>query len=195
MRIRRWRLDCCGVSEASQSSVKYFQVGRYFISDRRTGYPPPTPPQGRGTDTHPQPLPKGGELTPTPFISDRRTKGQDTPSLREGRGGLLHHPQPLPKGGECRRLGEIRPALELARFQNKVEKERPKTSQPKATPWELSETNIRPEWAKELLFHALPLPLCNGGVSFFCPLRGRIPAASSSPGRCPGLAYQCPFGA
>ena len=47
-----------------------------------------------------------------------------------------------------------------------------KTSQPKATPWELSETNIRPEWAKELLFRSLPLPLCNGGVSFFCPLRG-----------------------
>ncbi len=106
-------------------------MGRHFISDRRTGYPPPTPPQGRGTDTHPQPLPKGGGLTPTPFISDRRTKGQDTPSLREGRGGLLHHPQPLPKGGECRRLGEIRPALELARFQNKVEKERPKQVSPR----------------------------------------------------------------
>ena len=68
-----------------------------------------------------------------------------------------------------------------------------KTSQPKATPWELSETNIRPEWAKELLFHALTLPLCSGGLLFFCPLRGRIHAASSPPGRCPGLAYQCPL--
>ena len=68
-----------------------------------------------------------------------------------------------------------------------------KTSQPKATPWEQSATNIRPEWAKELLFHALTLPLCSGGLLFFCPLRGRIPAASSPPGRCPGLAYQCPI--
>ena len=56
---------------------------------------PPTPPQGRATDAH-------------PFIYDRRTKEHNTPSLREGRGGLLHHllgragvgftsPLPLPK--------------------------------------------------------------------------------------------------
>ena len=64
-----------------------------------------------------------------------------------------------------------------------MEKERPETSQPKATPWELSETNIRPEWAKELLFRSLPLPLCSGGLLFFCPLRGRFPAASNFPGR------------
>ena len=57
-------------------------------------------------------------MIPTPFISDRRTKGHET------------HPRPLPKGGECRRLGEIWPALELARFQNKVEKERPKQVSP-----------------------------------------------------------------
>ena len=54
-------------------------------------------------------------------------------------------------------------------------------------------THIRPEWAKELLFHSLPLPLSNGGLSFFCPLRGRIPAASNSPGAAPGLTYQCPI--
>ena len=41
--LRRWRLDCCEVSAGFQSSVKDFQVGRYFISDRRTQYPPPTP--------------------------------------------------------------------------------------------------------------------------------------------------------
>ena len=44
------------------------------------------PPFGRGTDTHPRPLPKGGETKAYPFIYDRRTKGQDTPSLREGQG-------------------------------------------------------------------------------------------------------------
>ena len=119
----------------------------------------------------------------TPFISDRRTKGHDPPFISDRRTkGQDTHPQPLPKGGECRRLGEIRP-------------ERSETSQPKATPWELFATNIRPEWAKELLFRSLPLPLYSGGLLFFCPLRGRIHAASSPPGRCPGLAYQCPFGA
>ena len=46
-------------------------------------------------DTHPRPLPKGGEIEAYPFISDRRTKGQDTPSLREGRGGLSI----IPSGG------------------------------------------------------------------------------------------------
>jgi len=30
-------------------------------------------------DTHPQPLPKGGETEAYTFISDRKTKGQDTP--------------------------------------------------------------------------------------------------------------------
>ena len=70
--LRHCGLDDCTISEHFQSSVKYFQVGRYCISDRRT--------KGHG---HP------------PFISDRRTKEHDTPSLREGRGGL---PSSLRKG-------------------------------------------------------------------------------------------------
>ena len=143
MGIRRCGLDDCTILEHFQSSVKYFQVGRYFISDRKTEYPLSYLTEGQK------------DMILPPFISDRRTKGHDT------------HPQPLPKGGECRRLGEIRPALELARFQNKVEKERPETSQPKATPWELFATNIRPEWAKELLFRSLPMPLSNGGCHSF----------------------------
>ena len=40
-------------------------------------------PQGRGTDTH-------------PFISDRRTKEHNTPSLREGWGGLHGGLTPTP---------------------------------------------------------------------------------------------------
>ena len=40
-------------------------------------------PQGRGTDTH-------------PFISDRRTKEHNTPSPREGWGGLHITPDPSP---------------------------------------------------------------------------------------------------
>ena len=36
-------------------------------------------------------MPLRGVTNTHPFIYDRRTKGQDTPSLREGRGGLLHH--------------------------------------------------------------------------------------------------------
>ena len=74
MGIRNWGLDCCEVSAGFQSSVKDFQVGRYFISDRRTGDPPPTPP-------------KGGEIEAYPFISDRKTKGHDTPPAPpQGRG-------------------------------------------------------------------------------------------------------------
>ena len=67
-----------------------------------------------------------------------------------------------------------------------------KTSQPKATPWELFATNIRPEWAKELLFHP---PLCHSlmvGCHSFAPF-GAYPCCSQFPGRCPGLAYQCPL--
>ena len=40
------------------------------------------------TNTHPPPLPKGGGTDTHPFIYDRRTKEHETPSLREGRGGL-----------------------------------------------------------------------------------------------------------
>ena len=53
MELRRWRLDCCEVSVDFQSSVKYFQVGRHFISDRRT----------KGHDTHPQPHSSTSEAT------------------------------------------------------------------------------------------------------------------------------------
>ena len=63
MGLRRWGLDCCGDWAGFQSSVKYFQVGRYFISDRRTGYPSfLSDRRTKGHDTHP--------------LSDRRTKGQ-----------------------------------------------------------------------------------------------------------------------
>ena len=49
------------------SSVKDFQVGLYFISDRRTGYPS--------------------------FLSDRRTKGHDTPLyLTEGQKDIIPPP-------------------------------------------------------------------------------------------------------
>ena len=44
---------------------------KWGITSYQTEYPPP-------------PLPKGGEIEACPFISDRRTKEQDTPSLREG---------------------------------------------------------------------------------------------------------------
>jgi len=46
------------------------------------------------------PLPKGGDIEAYPFISDRRTKEHNTPSLWEGWGGLHIIPRPLPKGGE-----------------------------------------------------------------------------------------------
>ena len=50
-----------------------------------------------------------------------------------------------------------------------------------------------PRMGKRIIISPTPLPFSNGGLSFFCPLRGRIHAASSPPGRCPGLAYQCPI--
>ena len=91
-------------------------------------------------------------------------------------------------------MGEIRPALELARFQNKVEKERPETSQPKATPWELFATNIRPEWAKELLFRSLPLPLCSGGCYSFAPFGGVSMLHPLPPGVARGWHINAPSG-
>ena len=102
MRIRRWRLDCCTISERFQSSVKYFQVGRYFISERRTGDPPRTPFFDKRSDFVDYPsearlpvaflrqakrlrrLPQGRGTDTHPFISDRRTKEHNTPSPREG---------------------------------------------------------------------------------------------------------------
>ena len=48
MGVRGCWLVGCEVLARFQSSVKYFQVGRHFISDRRTEDPSPTPPQGRG---------------------------------------------------------------------------------------------------------------------------------------------------
>ena len=95
-------------------------------------------------------------------------------------------------GGECRRLGEIRPALELARFQNKVEKERPETSQPKATPWVFVYTSVSPRRGKRMK-SSFPFPQPFVWVLILLPFQGVIPAASSPPGRCPGLAYQCPL--
>ena len=50
-----------------------------------------------------------------------------------------------------------------------------------------------PRMGKRIIISPTPLPLCSGGLLFFCPLRGRIPAASSPPGRCPGLTYHCPI--
>ena len=41
MGVRGCWLVGCEVLARFQSSVKYFQVGRYFISDRRTEDPPP----------------------------------------------------------------------------------------------------------------------------------------------------------
>ena len=39
-----------------------------------------------------------------------------------------------------------------------------------------------PRMGKRIIISPPPLPFSNGGLSFFCPLRGRIPAASNSPG-------------
>ena len=125
MGIRHWGLDCCGVSAGIQSPVKDFQVGRYFISDRRTkgqgttsyltegqkDMIPPQPhsstsePQGRGTDTH-------------PFISDRRTKEHNTPSLREGWGGLHIIPNPSPREGSVDGWGKNGLLGRVLRFAN-----------------------------------------------------------------------------
>ncbi len=53
------------------------------------------------TNTHPHPIPKGGEIEAYTFISDRRTKEHNTPSLREGWGGLHIIPNPSHKAEEC----------------------------------------------------------------------------------------------
>ena len=90
MELRRCGLDDCTISEHFQSSVKYFQAGRYFISDRRTkghGHPPFI--SDRRTKEHGHP----------PFISDRRTKGHGPPTPPQRRGDRIL-PQPSQREGD-----------------------------------------------------------------------------------------------
>ena len=147
-------------------------MGRYFISDRRTGDPPPTPPQGRGDrsqppDTHPRPLPKGGELTPTP--------------------------NPSPREGSVDGWGKYGLRSSLLAFKTKWRKKGQKQVSPRQRLGDCSQLTFAQNGQKNNYFtHSLCHSVVVGCYSF-APLRGRIHAASSPPGRCPGLAYQCPF--
>ena len=103
MGVRGCWLVGCEVLARFQSSVKYFHFGTFSVlckvfsggallhirqKDKRPT-PDPSPREGRQKPT-PALTEKQKDMIPH-FISDRRTKGHDTPSLREGRGGLLHH--------------------------------------------------------------------------------------------------------
>ena len=52
-----------------------------------------------------------------------------------------------------------------------------------------------PRMGKRIIISPTPLSFSNGGLSFFCPLRGRIPAASNSPGVARGWHINAPSGA
>ena len=47
---------------------------------------------------------------------------------------------------------------------------------------------------KRIIISPTPLPFCSGGVSFFCPLRGRCPATSNSQGVALGWHINAPSG-
>ena len=159
MRIRRWRLDYCTILERFQSSVKDFQVGRYFISDRRTGYPS--------------------------FLSDRRTKGHDTPLyltegqkdiipppyLTEGQKNMIPPPfgragvgfsiipNPSPREGSVDGWGKYGLRSSLLAFKTKWRKKGQKTKAQGSTLGICSMFSFRPVGAKA--FHSqnlLPVP-------------------------------------
>ena len=68
---------------------------------------------------------------------------------------------------------QMRPALELARFQNKVEKEGPTISQPKASPWVFVYTSVSPRRGKRMKSSfPFPQPSCMGFI--LLPLSGRF---------------------
>ena len=161
MRIRHCWLYCCTISERFQSSVKYFQVGRYFISDRRTGYPPPTP------------FPS--EARPLELCSLALARTRSLSSTSEATSSIT------PREGSVDGWGKYG-----LKGQNK-------SAQGNALGIVCNQHS--PRMGKRIIISPTPLPLSNGELLFFCPLRGRIHAASSPPGRCPGLTYQCPFGA
>ena len=93
MRIRRWGLDYCGVLAGFQSSVKDFQVGRYFISDRRT--------KGQGTTSYLTEGQKDMIPTPNPHSSTSEATSSITQAkLARSNFVRLHEQEPVafPKG-------------------------------------------------------------------------------------------------
>ena len=106
MRIRRCGLDDCTALECFQSSVKYFQVGRCFISDR---IPTPAPIPERSSPTLSL-SPREGGLTPTPLFMTEGQKDMIPPPFGRagvgfsiifsgGPGGASHHPFGRAGGG------------------------------------------------------------------------------------------------
>ena len=136
-------------------------MGRYFISDRRTGDPPPTPTKGRGTGTH-------------PFIYDRRTKGQDTPFyLIEGQKDMI-------------------PPVLFRRMKVGRRPERPKQVSPRQRLGNSKQPTFAQNGQKNYYSaHSLCHSVVVGCYSF-APFWG-VSLLHPIPGRCPGLAYQCPI--
>ena len=96
-------------------------------------------------------------------------------------------------GGECRRLGEIRPALELARFQNKVEKERPKQVSPVHSLCHSAVVGCHSfaPFGGVSLLHPIPRALPGAGISM--PLRGVNLPPIYIPRALPGADMSMPF--
>ena len=67
-------------------------------------------------------LPKGGGIEANPFIYDRRTKEHNTPSLREGWGGLHIIPNPYPREGSVDGWGKYGLRSSLLAFKTKWRK-------------------------------------------------------------------------
>ena len=82
------------------------------------------------TNTHPQPLPKGGEIEAY-TNSDRRTKEHNTPSLREGWGGLHITPNPYQREGSVDGWGKYGLRSSLLAFKTKWRKKGQKQVSPR----------------------------------------------------------------
>ena len=132
------------------------------------------------TNTHPQPLPKGGEIEAY-TNSDRRTKEHNTPSLREGWGGLHITLNPSPREGSVDGWGKYG-----LKGQNK-------SAQGNALG--IVHNQHSPRMGKRIIIPFTPFATLQWWAVILLPPSGAYPCCIQFPGRCPGLAYQCPFGA
>gem|GEM_PF-2159742 len=173
-------------------------MGRHFISDRRTEDPPPTSFFDKRSDFVDYPsearlpvaFPQGrGEIEAYPFISDRRTKEHNTPSLREGWGGLHITPNPYPREGSVDGWGKYGLRSSLLAFKTKWRKKGQKQVSPRQHLGDSSQSSFAQNGQKNYysahsLCHSVVVG-CNsfapfGGVSLRHPIPRALPGADIS---------------
>ena len=173
MRIRHCWLYCCTISERFQSSVKYFQVGRYFISDRRTGDPPFL--SDRRTKGHAPPTPFPSEARPLELCSLALARTRSLSSTSEATSSIT------PREGSVDGWGKYG-----LKGQNK-------SAQGNALGIVCNQHS--PRMGKRIIISPTPFATLQWWAVILLPPSGAYPCCIQFPGRCPGLTYQCPFGA